>query len=505
MSSKEMSGQMQDLDPPQNNQMLQKDGANILNISSKTWGSTSQAELANVSNPPQKKWDLEHDYERLTINKLLPGPKPVSFHGIIVNLSTLHGTSTKHPRAKGWHYLIIKDAHAVISIKLYFADSQYSFVLGQPLTFWTTFISELSMSELQSQTTLSISANMFPDRVTSDHLRIYPFGPSGAENNGAPAHQCDQKLSSLISLENLFRLGHDCFPDAKILVLVKSIGSSKQIHRRDGGGVQKLVDVILMDQTAECRLTLWNDLSTSAVTWHAGKTILLITNPGFRTPNSQVAEARRGSVEINRYTMIEIDPSVDEVVHLQQWARFKAQCDALTWNSAAEFFDISLAEKTLKQQQLTMSELSLLNRIRADMNITVSGLLSVTLMRMELLSLHIKNKLICGNYSYSNSMTASCNSCGKLIALEPNARMMGLLLDETGCIHGGSLLWSPQAWETLFGQPLLKMTGWNVEACRLFEQRMCFRRIVLSVVWLGLFDDKLDKAARKVFVLDVRV
>ncbi|EPQ67309.1 Bgt-1786 [Blumeria graminis f. sp. tritici] len=501
-----MSGRTQNLDPPQNNQLLQEDGASFLKISSKTWGSTSQAELANVSSPPQKKWDLEHDYERLTINKLLPGPKPVSFHGIIVNFSTRHGSSTKHPRAKGWHYLIIKDAHAVISIKLYFADSQYCFVLGQSLTTWTTFISKPSRSDLQPQTTMSISANIFPDRVTSDHLRIYPLGPSGAECNGVPADQCDQKLFSLISLDNFIRLSHDCFLDAKILVLVKSIGNSKQIHRRDGGGVQKLVDVILMDQTAEYRLTLWNDLSTSAVLWHAGQTILLITNPGFRAANSQAAEAKRGNIEVNRYTMIEIDPLVEEAVHLRQWARFKAQCDALTWNSAAELFDLSLAETTLKQQQLTMSELShLINRIRVDMRMTVTGLLSVTLMRMELQSLHLKNKLICGNCSYSNSMTASCNSCGKLIALEPNARIVGLMLDETGCIHGGSLLWSPQAWEALLGQPVSRVTGWNVEACRLFEQRMCFRRIGLCVVWLGLVGDKLDKTARKVFVLHVRV
>lgn len=89
----------------------------------------------------------------------------------------------------------------------------------------------------------------------------------------------------------------------------------------------------------------------------------------------------------------------------------------------------------------------------------------------------------CGNLLYSNSSTLDCATCGKPTSLLPNACTVGQLLDETGCINGSSLQWSPKAWENLFGRPPEAVAAWSASDCELFEQRLCFLRVHLHVGW----------------------
>lgn len=61
-------------------------------------------------------WSPEREYQKVALNQLQPGPKAVNFMGRIVNISTRIGGSTEQPRAKGWHYLILKDDIATITV-----------------------------------------------------------------------------------------------------------------------------------------------------------------------------------------------------------------------------------------------------------------------------------------------------------------------------------------------------------------------------------------------------
>jgi hypothetical protein len=76
----------------------------------------TEEELADALDPLKRKWNPEREYEECTIDKLVPGPKAVTFVGRIVNLSTIHGSSQKQPKAAGWHYLIGKDDTAAVSV-----------------------------------------------------------------------------------------------------------------------------------------------------------------------------------------------------------------------------------------------------------------------------------------------------------------------------------------------------------------------------------------------------
>lgn len=66
--------------------------------------------------PLTRQWNPEREYDEVTIAELIPGPRAVTFGGRIVNLSTRMGSSPKQPKATGWHFLIVKDDLAAISV-----------------------------------------------------------------------------------------------------------------------------------------------------------------------------------------------------------------------------------------------------------------------------------------------------------------------------------------------------------------------------------------------------
>lgn len=76
----------------------------------------TEEELADATDPLNLKWNRERDYEESTIDLLVPGPKPVRFVGRIVNYNTFHGQSQGQPKASGWHYILVKDDTAAISV-----------------------------------------------------------------------------------------------------------------------------------------------------------------------------------------------------------------------------------------------------------------------------------------------------------------------------------------------------------------------------------------------------
>jgi len=79
----------------------------------------TEEELADALDPLNRKWNPEREYNEMGIGELVPGPKAVTFVGRVVNLSTITGRSSKQPKAAGWHYLILKDNAAAISVTPY--------------------------------------------------------------------------------------------------------------------------------------------------------------------------------------------------------------------------------------------------------------------------------------------------------------------------------------------------------------------------------------------------
>jgi len=89
----------------------------------------------------------------------------------------------------------------------------------------------------------------------------------------------------------------------------------------------------------------------------------------------------------------------------------------------------------------------------------------------------------CGVPIYANAYTTTCRNCSKLHTLSINPKIVGTLIDETGCIGAGKLLWSERAWETLLGRSVEAVTNMTTDEIRLLEQRMMYLRMHLVVGW----------------------
>ncbi len=64
-----------------------------------------------------------------------------------------------------------------------------------------------------------------------------------------------------------------------------------------------------------------------------------------------------------------------------------------------------------------------------------------------------------------------------------NPKIIGLMVDETGSILPGKVLWSTKAWGQLFGRPVEKLVMSDIYTLKLMEQRLSFMRVHLMFGW----------------------
>ncbi|KAL2071499.1 hypothetical protein VTL71DRAFT_12734 [Oculimacula yallundae] len=441
----------------------------------------TEEELSDAVDPLSRKWNPEREYEKMNISQLIPGPRAVTFVGRVVNLSTFFGRVPKQPKAAGFSSLIIKDDTAAISIKLYFARDQYPLKLGQLLTFWTVFISDTSKIGSSIISTVNVCANMFPGRVTSDHILIHTTGSTDSICHAPLEYKKNQPLPGLMTLDTWLQGGHDGVVNAKILVCVKSLGAKKTIKRKDGGE-SDLAEIGLFDHTGDVRMTLWNSQIESCKEWQPGSTILLVSSPGYKTLFSG-----KGSVGIGHQTMIDVEPDFPDADWLRKFAvgRMKKESLNVVWPEG--MWDVEAAEYGVVRMLFTLAELD--RWVRSDGDQTFTGMVNVTITEMALVSLHRRNMLMCaeccGVPLYSNTPITPCRNCSKPQTLSLNPRIIGTLIDETGSLSPGKLLWSTRAWEQLFGRSVDEIAAMTVEEMRLFEQRVLWMRCHLVVGWSG--------------------
>ena len=91
--------------------------------------------------------------------------------------------------------------------------------------------------------------------------------------------------------------------------------------------------------------------------------------------------------------------------------------------------------------------------------------------------------LSCAHPLFSNTRTSDCKSCFKTANLRINPRVIGNLIDESGTVNGGKLVWSDVAWRRLLGyddEGLAKLGSKGLQA---LEARMSFLRVILLVGW----------------------
>ncbi|EHL00322.1 hypothetical protein M7I_3819 [Glarea lozoyensis 74030] len=272
----------------------------------------TESELLAAQDPLTRPWNPTREYTQLTISSLVPGPLPV---------------------------------------KLYFAQTPYTLTLGLLLTIWTSFISEPSKNPTHNTPGVSLYANIFPGRVTSDHILIHTSESSPSICRAPLNYVKSQSLTGLMTLASYLAGGHDGVSGVKILVCVKSIGAEKKLARKQGGE-NILRDITLFDHTAEIRLTIWNELLPSIKSWKPNHTILLLSNPGFR-----VTPAGKGSLGLTKATMVEIDPEFADAGWLRDYAGRVRQKESLCLGFPEGVWDVEAAEGGVNRMFFTVGEL----------------------------------------------------------------------------------------------------------------------------------------------------
>jgi hypothetical protein len=236
-------------------------------------------------------------------------------------------------------------------IKLYFARNPYPLKLGQLLSIWTVFISDTTKMDTPQIPSVIVHANLFPGRVTSDHVMIHTNASGDGICRTPLEYRKGQPLPGLMTLDSYLSSGHDGVTGAKILVCVKSIGGKKKISRKDGGE-SELADVTLFDHTGEVRLTVWNETIESAKSWVAGETVLLVTNPGYK-----VGYLGKGNLGFVSSTMVDVEPEFADAEWLRKYAVGLAKKNGLCLEFPEGVWDVEAAEYGVNRMLLTLAEL----------------------------------------------------------------------------------------------------------------------------------------------------
>jgi hypothetical protein len=130
---------------------------------------------------------------------------------------------------------------------------------------------------------------------------------------------------------------------------------------------------------------------------------------------------------------------------------------------------------------------------------------------MNITSLHSKNQLLSGECCsiphHTNtprsllppSIPPTCPKCAQPTTPRLNPRLVGSLIDETGVLATGSLIWSDDAWTQLLGRTAEELCAAEAETLRYLEERMRWLRVTLLMGWGG--DD--ERTGGRLCVLSV--
>ncbi|KAI9834324.1 MAG: hypothetical protein M1826_004250 [Phylliscum demangeonii] len=424
-----------------------------------------------TADPPG--WTPRHTYSPRSIGALVAGPQAVVVTGRIVNLYEQQMQTNKRPKAaQGLMRIVVRDETGALVVKLYYADpDEYAHLkLGQRCTLWTPHVSR-GDGDLLSMTAAAapLYTSIFPERDRSCFFRVLveeedeedgdddgarcrtPWGELRQDQDPDQERQRQhqqqqpqqQALRHLMNINELINGGHEVV-NARIIVCVKSIGPRKKYTSKSNKVVQK-VDVGVFDHTAEVTLTLWGIASRSVVVWKPSATILLLTRPRWNVRGGGVGG--NGTLVLTAATQVDVDPGVAEAAWLRAFAAQMTKRGGLVRRYPNEVYDM---DAPLDEQDRVLFTL-------ADV------------------------EEICGVPLYANALHGICKNCEHEVSLSLNPRIIGTLLDETGCIPGHKLIWSVRAWTQLLGRSPAALVACEPGEVR--DLQAYLRGLRLALVW----------------------
>ncbi|KAG9384074.1 hypothetical protein A1F94_005985 [Pyrenophora tritici-repentis] len=245
------------------------------------------------------------------------------------------------------------------------------------------------------------------------------------------------------------------------------------------GTTSELISLGIFDDTSDGLLTLYSSMCDSASLFTPSKTVLLISNPGWRI--EKIAK-----LTVSGNSRVDVDPNMGDAHRLRALAQRLTKKEhvnppfPLTTAEVQEYGHATVkALYTLANVDSTARALS--NKGSTD---TIVGYLSVIITELNIVTPSKRNMLMsnecCGIPIFANSTSVQCRQCDKPVHLRVNPRILGPLLDETGQISPGKLILSDAAWNQLLGRTPLQLAETDVEVLRYLEQRLLFLRVTMG-------------------------
>ncbi|KAK5131070.1 hypothetical protein LTR08_001356 [Meristemomyces frigidus] len=470
------------------------------------------AEEVQVALRPQpiEPWHPSIEYTECDIRELNPGPRAVMFMGRVANIFDVCSSSKSPRAAKGCLKMTVKDNTGAVTVRLWFAEQPPSIRLGSLVSIWTDHISNGENGALSS-TIAPLFVSLFPERDRSCHLMLHQNSDDGTLCSKPLGYRAGQPLCGLMTLQNFLDGGYDVV-DAKVLVVVKSIGAKKKVTRKDES-VTESINLKVHDDTAEATLGLWGTTASSPLSRHAanetnpeaaqtrrgwtiGETVLLLQGPNFKTGSNSF-------LNINASTLVDVDPQIPDADWLQRWALRLESREAINPPFPTNVFDLDAVKSGPVRCLFALGELD--EFARAAPNETFLGYLNVLLTEIRLLENWKRNMLCSGECSacsiplYANATAATCKHCEADVPLRLNPRIVAQVMDETACVASGKLLFSDRAWRDLLGREPEELLKLGHEEVKYISDRLLFSRVTLLFGWTG--DE--SKAGGRICILGV--
>jgi len=244
------------------------------------------------------------------------------------------------------------------------------------------------------------------------------------------------------------------------------------------GGTAELVNVGVFDNTGETTLTLWEVASRSAPAWKPSHTVLLLSEPGYSDSGS------RNTISLNAGTIVDVNPDVPETAWLRRFAENMTKTVHVNPAFPSEVFNPETVATGVTRALYTLADVGEQARSSSE---PFSGYLSMIVLEMSLTKLHLGNMSMCaeccGIPMFASKAVAICKQCNTAVNLRPNPRIVGTVIDETGRIGSGQMIWSELAWEQLFGRKPDEVVTCAMETLRAIEQSLLYRRLTFVFGW----------------------
>ncbi|KEQ96193.1 hypothetical protein AUEXF2481DRAFT_4437 [Aureobasidium subglaciale EXF-2481] len=432
----------------------------------------TQEELDTSLTPLQQdNWVPSANYDEFDIDSLVPGPSRIKIMGRIVNLFESSPKTKLSAGAKGSLHLVVKDDTGVVTIKLSDTMLLYEPQLGQLVAIWATYIANGDKGSFPCAVA-PLYIKIFPEKDKSSHIRILDVD----ESTDLLCRKPIDHEYGLMSLKNFIQGGFEV-KDSKVLVVVKSISARRKKTKKDGTQVH-LVEVGLMDDTDGAVLSLWGIASTSSNQWRPSQTVLLITSPGLNV-------SHKNWLALASDTFIDVDPDISGATTLRTFAGRMIRRQSVNSVFPHEEYDAWVMTRPNEHVLYTLADVD--DRARERPGDEFEGYLSMIIVELNMTTLRQQNMLMCneccGIPLYANSTTFKCKHCDKQVPLRINPRLIGKLVDESGCIGTGKLMLSDYSWTRLLGRTAEDLIHSSASELKHVEHRMLHARITLRFWW----------------------